>query len=95
MDKKLRMDFCEFETDSQVLATACYGEDGNSYFHTIVSYCKLELKHFKHVLVKFVFRSANSVAHLLAQTAHYMSDLGEGHVTSPAFLNHVLYGDLI
>lgn len=53
------------------------------------------MKHFNHVLVKFVFRSANCVAHLLVQTAHFMSDHREWHVTSPNFLTHVLDFDLI
>ena len=30
---------CIFETDSQVLARACKGVDGKSFFHTIVRDC--------------------------------------------------------
>ncbi|XP_074362776.1 uncharacterized protein LOC141703064 [Apium graveolens] len=93
--KHLQLDCCIFETDSQNLAYACYGEDGCAYFNTIVGDCKLVLKHFNHVLVKFVFRSTNCVAHELARTALSMSDLGEWHVTPPDFLNHVLDSDLI
>lgn len=63
--KMLQVDFCEFETDSHVLDSACYEEDGSSYFNTIVGDCKLELNHFNHVLDKFVFRYVNFVAHLL------------------------------
>lgn len=58
--------------------------------------CKLDIKHFNHMLVEFVFSFANCMAHLLlAQTAHFMCDLGEWHVTSPNFLTYVLDCDLI
>lgn len=49
---------------------ACNGRYGDAYFDTIVSDRKLELKHFDHMLVEFVDRSANCVAHLLATAAH-------------------------
>lgn len=86
---------CEFETDSQVLAAACHGKDGSSYFNTIVSDCKLVVEHFNHVLVKFAFRSANCVTHLLAQIVHSMSDLEQWHVTPPNFSSHVLNSDFV
>ncbi|XP_074336657.1 uncharacterized protein LOC141673820 [Apium graveolens] len=93
--RQLSLDRCIFETDSQSLASACYGEEGCAYFNTIEGDCKLILKHFNHMLVKFAFRSANCVAHELARTTHSMSDLGEWHVTPPIFLNHVLEFDLV
>lgn len=93
--KLLNLNYCIFETDSKILANACSGRRGESYFDTIVSDCQKELKHFDHVRVEFVYRSANCVAHLLAKVAHSMSGLGEWHVTPPEFLNHVLDSDHI
>lgn len=47
------------------------------------------------MLVKFIFRFVNCVAHLLAQNVYSMSDLEEWHVTTSDFLNHVPVFDLI
>ena len=44
------------------------------------------MKHFDNVLIEFVYRSANGVAHLLVTAAHSMSDLGEWLVTPPEFI---------
>lgn len=85
--KSLNLHHCIFETDPKVLPITCNGRGGDAYFDTIVSDCKRELKHFDHVLVKFVYRSANCVAHLLAIAAHSMSDLGEWLVT-PTKINY-------
>ncbi|XP_074360145.1 uncharacterized protein LOC141700235 [Apium graveolens] len=86
----LGFQYCRFETDSQVLVWAIKGQSGESYFHTIVSQCVNELKHIDQVLVDFVYRSANGVAHLLASAAHSMSGCGEWLVTPPEFINDVL-----
>lgn len=64
-----------FETDAKLLADVCHGGQGRSYFHTIVMDCVDFLKHFDNVLVEFVHRSVNGVAHLLARAIHSMSDL--------------------
>lgn len=78
-----------------MLALACNGQGGDSYFHTIVFDCVQEFKHFDQVLVQFVFRSANCVAHVLAGAVHSMSGLVEWHVAPPDFLYHVLENDNI
>ena len=91
--KSLNLKCCSFETDSQVLAHACNGQSGESNFHTIVSDCIKDLKHIDQVLVDFVYRSANRVAHLLASAAHSMSGCSEWLVTPPEFINHVLIAD--
>nr|XP_017222865.1 PREDICTED: uncharacterized protein LOC108199532 isoform X2 [Daucus carota subsp. sativus] len=76
--KDLQLSHCMFQSDSKVLVNACNGKAGEAYFGTIVLDCVQLLKHINHVLVEFIYRSANSVAHLLAQAAYSMSDLGSG-----------------
>lgn len=53
-----------FKTNSRVLAKACKGTCGRSYFDTIVSDCIDLFQLFDDVLV--VFTRSNIVAHLLA-----------------------------
>lgn len=89
--QSLQYDCCIFESDSKLLVDACKGLDGASYFHTIVSDCIDLCKHFNHVIVQNVRRSANGVAHLLA--THSMSDLKEWVDTPPDFIYHVLSSD--
>lgn len=85
---------CIFETDSKLLADACQNGSGRSYFHSIVDDCVAGLKHFDSMLVQFVHRSANGVAHALARVSHSMSDFQEWeHV--PNFLMDVITFDLI
>lgn len=90
--KELKYDYCIFESDSQQLVNACNDEEGASYFHTIVSDCVDLCKHFNHVLVQFVRRSANGVAHLLA--THSTSGLREWNVNPAEFIHHVLHSDI-
>lgn len=63
--KELGHKRCIFETDSKLLAEACKGVKGRAYFHTIVFDCVELFKHFDDVLIEFVYRSANEVAHRL------------------------------
>lgn len=69
-----------------MLAVACNGYNGESYFHTLVSNCIHELKHIDQVLVGFIYRSVNCVAHLLVNAAHYMSGRGKCLVTPSEFI---------
>lgn len=69
--------YCIFETDSQVLVAACKGGQGETIFGTIVGDCIELMKHIKPVLVKFVYRSANCVAHALARATYSMSEARE------------------
>lgn len=64
---------CVFETDSQVLARACKGTSGRSYFDTIVRDCIELFQYFEEVLVRFSHRSANRAAHALTKAAYSMS----------------------
>lgn len=73
--RELGLDQCIFESDCKSLVDACNGGTGASYFHTIVLDCIELCKHFNNVLIQFVCRSANSVAHVLA--THSLSDLRE------------------
>ena len=86
---------CVFETDSKLLADACNGNPGRSYFHSIVGDCVESIKQFEDVLVRFVPRSANEIAHLLARVSRSMSDLKEWDSVAPNFLSDVLSSDLI
>lgn len=66
---------CIFETDAKVVVDAVKVVAGRAFFHTIVlDYVDL-LKHFDNVLVEFVHRSANAVAHTLARANHSMSGI--------------------
>lgn len=84
---------CVIETDSKCLVTACKGTPGEAFFGTLVSDCVHLLKHIDSVLVKFVYRSANVVAHELAKAAYSTSDPGEWYTTPPSFIYHVLEVD--
>ena len=77
------------------MADACNGSPGRSYFHSIVSSCVELFKHFEDVLVRFVPKSANEVAHLLARVSRSMSGLQEWGNVAPRFLSDVLSNDLI
>ncbi|KAL8125864.1 hypothetical protein AgCh_013243 [Apium graveolens] len=85
---------CVFETDCKSLADACNGGSGRSYFHSIVSDCVELFNHFDDVIVQFVHRSANAVAHLLARVSRSMSDLREWEDVVPNFLSDVISYDL-
>ncbi|KAL8094866.1 hypothetical protein AgCh_036398 [Apium graveolens] len=93
--KQQRYTRCVFETDSKILADAYNGRRGNSYFHTIVNDCLELSKHFENVLVQFVHRSANGVAHLLARASHSESGLREWSCVAPDFLMDVITFDSI
>lgn len=85
---------CVFETDSKLLADTCNGSSRRSYFHNIVRECVELIKHFENVLVRFVHRSSNEVAHMLGRVSHSMSDLQEWDSVAPSFLSNVLTYDL-
>lgn len=67
--KEVTLDHFIFISDSKSLVDACKGEQGASYFHTIVSDCVELCKHFDYLKIVIVRRSANSMAHVLA--THY------------------------
>ncbi|XP_074346962.1 uncharacterized protein LOC141685777 [Apium graveolens] len=75
-----------FESDSKVLVDEIRGGHAKSIFHPHVEDCIELLKHFDEVLVIFVNRSANSVAHSLAQAAYSVSDPQEWSYTAPNFI---------
>ncbi|KAL8155961.1 hypothetical protein AgCh_001133 [Apium graveolens] len=52
-----------------MLVDAFQEPKGRSYFNTIVEDCSELFKHYVEVLINFVPRSANSVAHMLARAA--------------------------
>ncbi|XP_074373788.1 uncharacterized protein LOC141714152 [Apium graveolens] len=89
--QNLNYDHCIFQTDSKLLAEACKGIDGASYFHTIALDCVELCEHFNHILVQYVRRSANGVTHLLA--THSTSDLREWVDDLPEFIHDVLCSD--
>lgn len=84
--KELQLDWWVFETDSRQLLDACKGKQGAGYFHTIVSDCVGLCKNFDQVLISFVHRSVNSVAHCLA--THSLSNLREWFEYPPQFICH-------
>lgn len=87
--KEWRSSKCVFETDAKALVDAINKvkeNQGRSMFDTIVDDCRELIKHFQEVLIFFVPRSANGVAHLLAKGAYSMSGLQEWINTAPDFL---------
>lgn len=86
---------CVFETDSKILADAYNGAQGRSNFHTIVADCVEISKHFDNVLVQFMYKSANGVAHLLARASHSLPDLQEWNVNPSEFIYDVICSDMI
>lgn len=84
-----------FETDSYVLAAACNCSLGEAFFGSIVMDCIHMFQHVNHVLVDFVYHSANSAPHVLTQTICSMPDIGDWYVTPPKFLTHVLDLEMI
>ncbi|KAL8093925.1 hypothetical protein AgCh_035705 [Apium graveolens] len=86
---------CVFESDVKMLVDAYQGSNGRNYLHAIVSDCTDLFKHFVDVLVQFVHRSANGVAHVLARATHFMSDTHEWMNTAPEFMLDALKFDSI
>ncbi|KAL8101548.1 hypothetical protein AgCh_033450 [Apium graveolens] len=81
---------CIFKMDAKSVVDAIHGGSGDSIFHTIVEDCVEHLKHFEQVLVMFARRSANRVAHLLAQTTYSMSGPMEWDDTAPDFICNLI-----
>lgn len=86
---------CIFETDAKALADACKGVQGRAYFHSIVLDCIELCKHYDVVLVDFVHKSANVIAHSLARATQSMSGIHEWVDTAPEFISDVLIIDSI
>ena len=86
---------CIFETDAKTLADTCKGIHRRTYFHSIVSSCVEMFKHYEEVLVEFVHRSANEVAHTLARATHSTSGIHEWADNAPDFLHDVLVIDSV
>ncbi|XP_017239320.1 uncharacterized protein LOC108212100 [Daucus carota subsp. sativus] len=84
--KTWRHNKCIFESDSKVLIDAIRAGQGKSIFDTHVEDCRELLKHFEDVLVVFVNRSANSVAHELTKAAYSMSGPQEWLYAAPEFI---------
>lgn len=77
----------------KVLADSCNGKPGEAYFGTIVTDCLELIKHIDHVLVSFVYRSVNTVAHLLPKATYSMLGSGEWYATPTDFISDVLRTD--
>lgn len=67
---------------------------GEALFRTLVGDCIQMLKHVNPLLVKFIYRSANKVAHALAQATYFMSGEREWFLTPPEFISSVLERDI-
>ncbi|KAL8107520.1 hypothetical protein AgCh_024073 [Apium graveolens] len=80
--KTFRSSKCIFESDSKMIVDAVNGNRGASMFDTIAEDCSELIKHFDGVLVIFVHRSVNKIAHLVAQAFYSMSGLQEWQYNS-------------
>ncbi|XP_043814104.1 uncharacterized protein LOC122724008 [Manihot esculenta] len=82
------------ETDCQVVTKALISQDNEvlSYFQSIIVDCKALLNELPNVSFRFVYRSANHVAHCCARAAGSMSGLSWG-VCPPNFLYEALMMD--
>ncbi|XP_074352015.1 uncharacterized protein LOC141691175 [Apium graveolens] len=86
---------CVFEIAAKQVGDACKGPLGKSYFYIIVlDYVEL-CKHIENVLVIFIHRSTNGVAHMLAQTTHSMSGWNEWVDYPPEYVSEALLYDFI
>lgn len=81
---------CIFELDAKSAVEAIHGPVQSSNFHAIIEDCIERLKHFEEVLVIFDHRSANRIAHLLAQAIYSTSDHMEGYHTAPDFICNLI-----
>ncbi|XP_074347318.1 uncharacterized protein LOC141686164 [Apium graveolens] len=93
--KNLGYKRCVFETDVKELAEACINVQGNSYFHLVVLDFIDLFKHFDEVLIDFVPRSANVVAHELARVTYSMSGVHEWVDNPPDCIHDALIIDSI
>ncbi|XP_074323048.1 uncharacterized protein LOC141659993 [Apium graveolens] len=93
--KNWRTTKCIFETDSTLLVDAFQRDRGRSNFDTIVEACSDSLKHFEEVLIVFASRSANRVAHSLAQVFNSMPGPMEWLSAAPDFISCNLDLDII
>ena len=85
--KEWRTFKCIFEMDAKLLMDALHStKPGKSFFDMLVDDCKELIKHFEEVLFVFVHRSANNVAHMLAQAAYSTSDPHEWYYTATDFI---------
>ncbi|XP_074359574.1 uncharacterized protein LOC141698717 [Apium graveolens] len=85
--KDWRTSKCIFETDAKLLVDVMHSpKQGRSFFDTLVDDCKELVKHFEEVLIVFTHRSANNVAHILAQAAYSLIDPREWINTAPDFI---------
>lgn len=85
-----RTNKCIFETDSTLLVHAVNVIKGRSYFDFVAEDCRELMNHFDEVLLAFVPRFANRVAHLLAKVAGSLSGLQEWYSTAPEFIHCTL-----
>lgn len=65
---------CVFETDVKLVTDAANEIVGRSPFHLIISDCTSLSKHFDDVLICYVHRSANDMAHL-SLSARFASEV--------------------
>ena len=90
-----RLNYCVIETDSQILVDVCNGGPGKSCFGTIVHDSIYLLKHINPVCVRFIYRSANSVAHEIAKAAYSVSGVCEWFDNPPVYIKYVLDKEMI
>ncbi|XP_074323039.1 uncharacterized protein LOC141659986 [Apium graveolens] len=79
-----------FESDAKGMVEAINGGSGSSYFHMIIEDCREIHKYFSEVLVVFTYRSANTLAHLLAKATYFMSGNQEWLLTAPEFISCIV-----
>ena len=91
--KNRRQNRCIFECHAKLVVDAVNGEGGSSYFHTIVEDSVDIIEHFDEVLILFVHRSVNSVAHNLARVAYSMSSVMEWLAVAPDYISYNLISD--
>lgn len=84
------------EADSLILILALRGDfSDSSYIGSVIQDCKILAQDILGVNFRFVFRSANQVAHCLARASASLSDSGYWEDVPPRFIFDVLAIDLI
>ena len=83
------------ESDSQVLVSSVNKESPYySYVGQVIQDCKSLLEGLRGCSLAQVCRSTNQVAHCLAKTYVFGSNLGEWRDFPPSFLSHILASDM-
>ena len=91
--KRKQVDKCIIETNSTQVIVALNDNPKQSLFHLIIDDCKHLLRSFRQVQVRFIRRSMNGVARVLAEAARSLLGPKEWLLFPPNLISHVMLVD--